>query len=91
VETLASGALADTGSRPSVPTDNFALPKCANHRSLSRPPSRRQPFPSESQNQFEKSVEKSIKFSRRLRVEFTEASSELTVLAQGANTQVAVA
>jgi hypothetical protein len=53
---------------------------------LSRPPSRRQPFRSESRDQCEKSVEKSIKFSRRLRIEFTEASSGLTVLAQGANT-----
>jgi hypothetical protein len=30
--------------RPSVSTDNLAFPNCANHRSLSRPPSRRQPF-----------------------------------------------
>ena len=29
-----------------LPTDNLAFPNCANHRSLSRPPSRRQPFPS---------------------------------------------
>ena len=45
-----------------VSTANLALPKCANHRSLSRPPSRRQPFRSESRHQCEKSVEKSIKF-----------------------------
>ena len=30
--------------RESVSTDNLAFPNCANHRSLSRPPSRRQPF-----------------------------------------------
>ena len=41
----------------------------ANHRVLSRLPSRRQPFRSESRDQCEKSVETSIKFSRRLRVE----------------------
>ena len=34
--------------RASVSTDNLAFPNCANHRSLSRPPSRRQPFPSRS-------------------------------------------
>jgi hypothetical protein len=38
-------------NRPSVSTDNFAFRNCANHRSLSRPPSRRQPFPSWSLNQ----------------------------------------
>jgi hypothetical protein len=58
---------------------------------LSRPPSRRQPFRSESQDQCEKSVEKSIKFSRSFRVEVTAASSGLTVLALGANTVSAVA
>ena len=31
-------------NRPPVSTNNLALPNCANHRSLSRPPSRRQPF-----------------------------------------------
>ena len=72
--------------RPSLSTDNLALPKCANHRSLSRPPSRRQPFRSESRDQCEKSVEKSIKFFRSFRVEFTAASSGLTVLALGSNT-----
>jgi hypothetical protein len=30
--------------RTSVSTDNLAFPNCANHRSLSRSPSRRQPF-----------------------------------------------
>ena len=30
--------------RPSVSTDNLAFPNSANHRSSSRPPSRRQPF-----------------------------------------------
>jgi hypothetical protein len=53
---------------------------------LPPPPSRRQPFRSESWDQCEKSVEKSIKFSRWLRVEFTAASSRLTVLARCANT-----
>jgi hypothetical protein len=58
----------------------------ANHRGLSRLPSRRQPFRSESQDQCEKSVEKSIKFSLRLRVEFTAASSRLTGAGRGADT-----
>jgi hypothetical protein len=39
----------------------------------------------------EKSVEKFIEFSRRLRVEFTAVSSRLTAQAQGANTPSAVA
>ena len=34
--------------QPSVSTDDLAFPNCANHRSLSRLPSRRQPFPSRS-------------------------------------------
>ena len=46
VKRLAREALADTGSPISGSTDNLAFPNCANHRSLSRPPSRRQPFPS---------------------------------------------
>src|SRR5688572_6411881 len=58
----------------------------ANHRVLSRPSSRRQPFRSRSLNQSEKSVEKSLKFSRMLRVEFTAASTGLTLLARVANT-----
>jgi hypothetical protein len=66
--------------RPSASTDNLAFQNCANHRSLSRPPSRRQPFRSESRDQCEKSVEKSLKFSRRLSVEFTAASTGLTLL-----------
>jgi hypothetical protein len=39
----------------------------------------------------EKSAEKSIKFFLRVRVEFTAASSGLTVLAQGAKALSAVA
>ena len=64
--------------RPSVPTDNLALQSCANRRFLSRPPSRRQPFRSEGWDSV-KSVENSAKFSHRLHVEFTAASSGLTV------------
>ena len=71
---------------PAASTDNLAFQNCANHRSLSRPPSRRQPFRSENRDQCEKSVENSLKFSRRLRVEFTAASTGLTLLAPGANT-----
>jgi hypothetical protein len=70
----------------SVSTDNLALPDRANHRSLSRLPSRRQPFRSKSRDQSQKGVEKSLKFSCRLRVEFTAASTGLTLLAQVANT-----
>ena len=77
--------------RPSVPTDNLALQSCANRRFLSRPPSRRQPFRSKGRDRREKSVEKFIEFSRRLRVEFTAVSSRLTAQAQGANTPSAVA
>jgi hypothetical protein len=44
VERLARGALVDTGSLTAGFDDNLALSKCANHRSLSRLPSRRQPF-----------------------------------------------
>jgi hypothetical protein len=62
------------------------LPNCANHRSLSRPPSRRQPFRSKSRDQCEDGVEKPIKFFRSFRVEVTAASNGLTVLALGANT-----
>jgi hypothetical protein len=69
----------------------LAFQNCANHRSLSRPPSRRQPFRSKSRDQSENSVEKSLKFSHRLRVEFTAASTGLTLLARGANTLCAVA
>jgi hypothetical protein len=58
---------------------------------LSRPPSRRQPFRSKSRDQGEKSVEQSLKFSRRLRVEFVAASNGLTVLTLGANILCAVA
>ncbi len=46
VERLAKAAFRKPVHRPSVLTDNLAFPNCANHRSLSRPPSRRQPFPS---------------------------------------------
>lgn len=67
--------------RPSASTDNLAFQNWANHRSWSRPPSRRQPFRSTSRDQSEKSVEKSLKFPRRLRVEFTAASTGLTLLA----------
>jgi hypothetical protein len=63
----------------------------ANHRVLSRPPSRRQPFRFGRRDHYEKSVERFIKFSRRLRVEFTAGSTRLTVLARGANTFSAVA
>ena len=86
MERLASGALADTSSSTIGPTDNLALQSCANRRFLSRPPSRRQPFRSKSRDQSEKSVEKSLKFSRRLRVEFTAASTGLTLLERVANT-----
>jgi hypothetical protein len=41
----------------------------ANHRGLSRLPSRRQPFTSESANQHEKRNEESIKFALRTQVE----------------------
>lgn len=86
VERLATSGFADAGSSPSASTDNLALQNCANHRSWSRPPSRRQPFRSESRDQSEKSVEKSLKFSRGLCVEFTAASTGLTLLARVADT-----
>jgi hypothetical protein len=63
----------------------------ANHRGLSRLPSRRQPFRSESRDQREKSLDKPVKFSRRLRGELTASSSGVTVLPRGANTLSAVA
>jgi hypothetical protein len=63
----------------------------ANHRVLSRLPSRRQPFRSRSRDQCEESVEKSIEFSRSFRVEYTAASNGLTVLTLGANILSAVA
>jgi hypothetical protein len=56
VESLAGGALVDTGSSTIGLTDNLGLPKCANHRVLSRPPSRRQPFISREPNQEEDSA-----------------------------------